>query len=99
MPEILDSIHYISGELRSIIDVRPKYYGREYAVNLFDCGVLDARIIYADLDAAKDRALEHLAKYGEMDLTEDIGLVFRNGKLYVDSVDFELTDGKVPENE
>ena len=65
MPEILDSIHYVSGSLVSTIDVRPKYYGREYVVNLFDCGEPDCRIIFPDLETAKDRALEHLAKYEE----------------------------------
>lgn len=87
MPEILDSIHYSTDEmaLASRVDVSCKYHTREYIVSLFDCGRLEARIIFANLEDAQDRALEHLSKD-----YEDAETVFLPGKLYIDSEDFDL---------
>lgn len=67
MPEMLDSIHYSTDEmaLASIIDVSCKGHTREYIVSIFDCHVLEARMVFTKLEDAQDRALEHLSKYLE----------------------------------
>ncbi len=72
MPEVLDSIHYNSDDmaLASIIDVSCKNYTREYIVSLFDCHVLEGRIVFTNLEDAQNRALEHLSKYYDEELID-----------------------------